>query len=681
MSLRWILLTAAIALAGARTSAATPATVRPALALPVHDVTVFSDRARVVRRGAVAVARGTQTLQLPLLPATIDPSSVRLEATGAKVLRVLVVRANEGELPRSEAEAVLHELETLTDKARATQDALDAWSGERDFLARLTPAATPGGDATHPPLLLEAAGWASSLDFFDTREAADDAALLPLQQELRDELEQVAEAAARARRLAGGGAGSPGYKVDAVVDASGRSANLSLAYMAMGARWYPTYDVRYDPNAAKVEVSFGGLVSQSTGEDWNDAKLVLSTAIPAATATLPKLSVWKIGQKDRFIPTPAAAWQPPVTPPPPPVPWARPVQADNRSDDELRQALYEAANDVEVRAADTLAGRDMSLGLESDEATGGDIGDSGEEPAPHRAYLPEKPRPMASEPPPPPPSASAPSMPMAPPPAYAMNEEAVGAAATPMMARLSSGEYRPTESVAFGAPRGWQPPYYAEDLPAALAGGYTFVYPAAKPETVPSGGEAHRVALFSRTFPASANVRILPALSKSAYLVTALTNDGDRPMLKGRAHLFVGADLVGDAEVPTTAVGQQVTLPLGVDDAIKIERNVHVLSSEQGFFSKDDVSSYEVVIELVNPHPKLVHAVVEDQVPVAHGEKISVKVDRIDPAATVDKINGLVDWKVDLAPGQKQTLTLRYSLTRPKDWKLTQSTAPTGSNP
>ncbi len=652
---------------------ALPATP-PSIALPIHDVTVFSDRARIVRRGPVGLERGTQTIQLPTLPATVDPNSVRLSATGAQVLRVEVVQRTSSALPQTEAEAVLHELNQLLDQRRKLTDARNELSAERDFLERLTPSAAPGGNAMHPPLLLEAGGWMSSLEFFDQREAKDDAALVALEPKLRASKEKIAKVAAEALRLAGSGAGEPGYDVTAVVDARGTKATFSLAYVAMGARWYPAYDVRYQPGTKEAEVSFSGLVSQSTGEDWTDANLTLSTAIPATTATLPRLLAWKIGEKERFIPAPAAAWQPPLTSAPAPVAWATPPAPPD--DQALRQALYAAANGIDVNeqaALDKVATTDMPA-TEKAERMKRRAGEPDYDSVPDRSDVSmsaalagvEQMPPAAAAPPPSPPA------PMA----------------APMMApqSLASGYARsyhsvPTQSVAFGAPGGWAPPYLAQDLPAALAGGYTFVYRAAKPESVASGGEARPVALFTRRFPAVANERILPALSKVAYLVAKITNDGDRPLLAGRAHLFVGSDLVGVAAVPTTAVGESVTVPLGIDDAIQIDRNVHVLSSEQGLFSKEDVSHYEVVIELANPRSQVEHAVVEDQVPLAHGEKVEVKLDAVAPAAKVDKVNGLVDWTVDLVPGKKRTLTLRYSITRPKDWKLSQFTALTGTNP
>src|SRR5207245_8914222 len=59
------------------------------------------------------------------------------------------------------------------------------------------------------------------------------------------------------------------------------------------------------PTRRSSDLSFAGLVSQETGEDWSDARLTLSTAVPATSTQMPKIFSWKIGELERFIPTPA----------------------------------------------------------------------------------------------------------------------------------------------------------------------------------------------------------------------------------------------------------------------------------------------------------------------------------------------------------------------------------------
>ncbi|MBI4603926.1 MAG: mucoidy inhibitor MuiA family protein, partial [Planctomycetes bacterium] len=66
-------------------------------------------------------------------------------------------------------------------------------------------------------------------------------------------------------------------------------ARLRLSYVIPQAGWSPRYDARFDAAAGDLAVTYFGEVRQRTGEDWKDARLVLSTARPSVGASRPEL--------------------------------------------------------------------------------------------------------------------------------------------------------------------------------------------------------------------------------------------------------------------------------------------------------------------------------------------------------------------------------------------------------
>lgn len=66
-------------------------------------------------------------------------------------------------------------------------------------------------------------------------------------------------------------------------------ARLRLTYLARNAWWVPTYDVRVAPDLTGVTVGLLGEVRQRTGEDWDNAQILLSTAAPSIGLDPPKL--------------------------------------------------------------------------------------------------------------------------------------------------------------------------------------------------------------------------------------------------------------------------------------------------------------------------------------------------------------------------------------------------------
>ncbi len=67
---------------------------------------------------------------------------------------------------------------------------------------------------------------------------------------------------------------------------------LNIHYGMYYATWHPHYDVRVFVEEKNVELTYYGMVSQQTGEDWTATKLALSTARPSVGARLPYLSPW-----------------------------------------------------------------------------------------------------------------------------------------------------------------------------------------------------------------------------------------------------------------------------------------------------------------------------------------------------------------------------------------------------
>ncbi|MBO9631798.1 MAG: mucoidy inhibitor MuiA family protein [Chitinophagaceae bacterium] len=67
---------------------------------------------------------------------------------------------------------------------------------------------------------------------------------------------------------------------------------LNVSYITPFAGWNPSYDLRVDNINKPVNIGFKAKVSQSTGVDWKNVKLVLATSMPNMNATAPELQSW-----------------------------------------------------------------------------------------------------------------------------------------------------------------------------------------------------------------------------------------------------------------------------------------------------------------------------------------------------------------------------------------------------
>ncbi len=624
-----------------------------AVEAPVAEVTVFTNQARVVREAKVSLS-GTQRIELPLLRDTVDLSSVRVEASGAEVKRVDLERVRPEELRTEEAKKVLDELDKLdTELERLTQERA-VLSAQRDQLQRLSPTA-PTGDPLKPAPKLNASSWAQGAQFIADSLGRVQVKLRDGDRSLKKANERRATLLEQAQKL-GNPETTSGWRLTAQLAGNG-PATVTLTYLVMNAQWTPTWDLQLQPDSNTVAISLGGLVAQSTGEDWTQSSLSLSTAIPSHAVTAPKLATWKIGVSDRFIPTPTPLYSR-VTPPPP----AQPLPRARSEEDLLRArlralgvALAEAPVEYRTRTVVDFSDEEIDGELAKPEGEYAFGGVASKALAPPR----EERRPAA---PPPPPAA----MPMR--VAESVSQD-VSVAST---GRRQSAVYVPTTSFSLSPPPAWVAPSFGPDSPVTLAGGYDLAFSSLQKETIPSARGARRVALWSAQWPVTVERKLFPALTSDAYLVAELKNPSQQVLPGGPAQLYVGADPAGTARLELVSPGESFTLPLGIDRALKPVRNVQLVEATQGLISKDEVGTYTVTIELANPYRAPIAVRVIDQFPLATQKEVETKLLKSAPQAKSDDKTGELEWRVTIPAQKKQVFTFSYTVKRPKGWKLQQ---------
>ncbi|MCP3097353.1 mucoidy inhibitor MuiA family protein [Myxococcus sp. K15C18031901] len=294
---------------------------------PITGVTVYSDRARVVRTANVTLS-GPQRLELPRLPDGVSPDSVQVEAQGAEVTSVDIRPASPSPFPQEEARKLLATLDRLDDDITRADTERAAFALQMTALRRIRPLAPQDGvleESSELQRILTSnpASWGTSVAFLvdrlaklEARRSATEDRMLALQAERRRRLEEAASLGELPR--------TPGTEVAVSLTGSG-PAKVRLSYLVVrDVRWYPRFELQLNPAQQRVQVAFSGRVSQNTGEDWEHARITLSTALPSTATALPRLTTWKIGTVERFIPQPIRkeerVSEPPPLPERPPAP-------------------------------------------------------------------------------------------------------------------------------------------------------------------------------------------------------------------------------------------------------------------------------------------------------------------------------------------------------------------------
>jgi uncharacterized protein (TIGR02231 family) len=272
---------------------------------PIVAVTVYPDRARVTRRGRVAVPAGDRTVYVEPLPLVLDDESVRVSGRGpATVLGVDLTTRHHPQAP-DETVAELERLRRAAqDEIAALTDADDVQVQLETFLAQLAKRA--GGSFART---LASGDSGAELGGFTESLAGRLAAVRATRRELTAQRRDVEERLAAAeRRLA---AHSEQRKPDRRTAAisleveTEAEVEIELSYVVLQAGWSSTYDVRLQGD--RLTLNWYGLIKQQTGEDWPECDFTLSTARPTSTAKVPELDPWFLDRLRPPTPVPAAA--------------------------------------------------------------------------------------------------------------------------------------------------------------------------------------------------------------------------------------------------------------------------------------------------------------------------------------------------------------------------------------
>jgi uncharacterized protein (TIGR02231 family) len=277
----------------------------------IRKVTVYSDRALLSRQGAVKITAAPTVYAFRHLPGWVDEGSVRAATSAGSIVDVRVVRgylarATDPRVVRAEAEARVvaerllaldDELKVLDAKAKQVED-IKAFSLDRlnkEVAAGAARGAVPG-PAGGSAGTVGVDTYAGVVDFIakELREIAKG------RRAVQAEREKLApEVLANGKRLEELRALTQLEETKVLVTVQGAApaeGQIELTYMLPGATWESTHEVRTsDADPSSVDITSYAVVSQASGDDWDNAELTFSTQSSIAAVRIPTLEALTLG--------------------------------------------------------------------------------------------------------------------------------------------------------------------------------------------------------------------------------------------------------------------------------------------------------------------------------------------------------------------------------------------------
>ncbi|HXA79688.1 MAG TPA: mucoidy inhibitor MuiA family protein [Opitutaceae bacterium] len=186
--------------------------------------------------------------------------------------------------------------------------------------------------------------------------------------------------------------------------------------------------------------------------------------------------------------------------------------------------------------------------------------------------------------------------------------------------------------------------------------------------TVPSDNSPQKVPITSVRLADAPEYLAIPKQLAAAFLTAKVTNSSDFPLLAGAMNVFLDDTFVAASSLRTVMPGEKFDLALGVDDAITIKHKLNNRFAEDtGLISKGKRVTYDYTLTVQNNKKTFERVVLLDQVPVSRNEKIVVTMLAPDATDVKPDADGTLKWTLNLKPGEKRELPLKFSVERPAE--------------
>ncbi len=203
-------------------------------------------------------------------------------------------------------------------------------------------------------------------------------------------------------------------------------------------------------------------------------------------------------------------------------------------------------------------------------------------------------------------------------------------------------------------------PEVTTEVAAVEQGATATTYQPSRPIAVPADGTEHRATVATFELPVRLDHVTVPLRGTEAYLRATATNSSEHALLPGHAALFQDADYVGSTDLPPWAPGEEVELALGVNDRVRVERELVRRSASKATLGSTERREVAYKITVGNYGPVTALVTVQDQAPVSRDPAITVRDVTCRPHETERTDLGVLTWKIELPPGAKTEITVGF---------------------
>lgn len=246
----------------------------------IKNVTIYLSGASLSCVADAKIPAGVSIVTLTDLPTAISEESIQLEGVGDFVINNVLYRVTQDKTPKGDSLTKIKQ--ELEDKIAVLKYTKDVYANEIEILNANRE--IKGANSNLNTVELD-----KVLKFYQSE-------MLKLKENIRKTDKSIAELNTELSRinseLAPYRNRTKGEVEVTVSSTKAQNIKLGMSYYVNCAYWTPFYEARVEDVNKDISVAYKAKIYQSSGYDWNNVKVTLSTGNPTLNGTVPTLNKW-----------------------------------------------------------------------------------------------------------------------------------------------------------------------------------------------------------------------------------------------------------------------------------------------------------------------------------------------------------------------------------------------------
>lgn len=618
----------------------------------IKDVTVFFDGAQISREVKINVLKGKHLLVLEQLPAEINPQSIQIENNQKG--EILSVK-HELTYPDEESKIAKQyekKIKQQEIKFKEIANEISVYGIEEKILLDNSILNKKSEGSTIAEIKEASVFYRAKLNEIRQNKLNLSIELDLIKEKIQDLYQELNKKLSQENKTYS--------KISFTIDSkTAINSNFNISYYVSSAGWSPLYDFRVTDINKPLNITYNANIYQSTGENWKNVNLILSTNRPSLSNTKPELATWFINRKNSYkkknIIDGQSALKGKVTDKETeePIPFANIVVykdgemiTGSTTDFDGRYTIKPIKSgyyDVRVAYIGYENLEMKGVVLNADKITFQDFKIQSSTLLLEEVQIVEYKVPL-------------------------IDKDQTISGGTVTSEEISKMPGRSSNSIAstVGGVRGSR----SDDV-VYFVDGYepktnitSLEYRIDIPYSIPSDGNDYNVKIKEVNNPVNYVYYSIPKLDKDVFLIAELSNWTKLNLLSGKSSIYYKGTFTGQSEIDANSTKDTLEISLNRDKNIVVERELLKEKNEKQFIGKNIKETINWSITIKNKKSEKAKIFIEDQFPIS--ENKSVEIEKLEYSnGKVNNKTGQVIWELELEPNEKKELILKYSVKYP----------------